>query len=187
MRLRSIASLLATGALGVLFLTAPRAAAGTDDENPPKSPAAASGSAAQPGDPSATGTEPAEEPELPVVDLFDGLRSGELGLKAEGGTDGDVVLSVTNKSPRQLRVVLPPGLVASGASGQMGGMMGGMGGGMGGGIWAAWAAAWGRHGRRHGRHGRRHGRPRRHDGRPRRHDGRRHDAADDGHDDARPD
>ncbi len=91
---------------------------------------------------------------------------------------------VTNSTNRPLKVVLPPGLVASGATGPMMGLGGGMGGG-------AWAAAWVVHGRRHGRYGRRHGRHgrrhRRH-GWSRRHDGRRRrdDARVDGHDDPRP-
>ena len=63
-------------------------------------------------------------------------------MHAEGRGDGRMTVSVTNRTKRQLRVVLPPGLIAQGATGQfggmggmgggMGGMMGGMGGGMGG-------------------------------------------------------
>ena len=57
--------------------------------------------------------------------------------------DGRMTMTVTNRTRRQLRVVLPPGIIAQGATGQFGGMGGG-GGGMGGGMgWAvAWAAAW---------------------------------------------
>jgi hypothetical protein len=63
----------------------------------------------------------------PALSLFDGLRSGVLQVSAKG-TGGDrMTLSVTNRSARPLRVVLPPGLLASGAAGQFGG--GGFGGG----------------------------------------------------------
>ena len=72
------------------------------------------------------------------VSLLDGLRSGTIEAKAVGTGDGRMNLTIRNKSGRRLRVVLPPGLIASGASGQFGGMGGGMGGmgggGMGGGM-----------------------------------------------------
>ncbi len=65
-----------------------------------------------------------------------------MSVETEGRGDGRMTISVTNRTKRQLRVVLPPGLIAQGATGQfggmggmgggMGGMMGGMGGGMGG-------------------------------------------------------
>ena len=75
---------------------------------------------------------------------------GDISVKAEGSGDGRMTLSLTNRTKRHLRVVLPPGLIASGVTGQFGGMggggmggggmggmggggMGGMGGGMGGG------------------------------------------------------
>ena len=67
--------------------------------------------------------------ELAPLDLLEGLRTGVVSVDAEGTGDGRMTLSVTNRSDRQLRVVLPPGLIASGATGQFGGMGGGMGGG----------------------------------------------------------
>ena len=83
----------------------------------------------------------AGEPEqLPTISVLDGLRTGQIAAKAEGAGDGRITLSLTNRSKRKLRVVLPPGLIASGAAGQFGGMgmgmggMGGMGGGMMGGM-----------------------------------------------------
>jgi hypothetical protein len=82
---------------------------------------------------------------IPVVSLFDGVRTGELAVKAEGRGDGQMTLSITNHSNRRLRVVLPSSLIASSATAQFGGGgfggfggggfgggMGGMGGGMGG-------------------------------------------------------
>jgi hypothetical protein len=67
-----------------------------------------------------------------AVNLFDGLRDGRLAAIAEGRGDGRMTLSITNQSSTRLRVVLPPGLVASGASGQFGGGgIGGPGGGFG--------------------------------------------------------
>ena len=81
--------------------------------------------------------------DIPEVSLLDAVRAGDVAVEAEGIGDGRMMISVTNNSSRRLNVVLPPGLIASGASGQMGGMggmgggmmgggMGGMGGGMGG-------------------------------------------------------
>ena len=78
--------------------------------------------------------EPAE------ISLLDAARSGAAMVEAEGLGDGRINIAVTNSTNRPLKVVLPPGLVASGATGQMmgmggmGGGMGGMGGGMGGGM-----------------------------------------------------
>ncbi len=68
----------------------------------------------------------------PSIDLFEGIRSGALSVSAQGSGDGRMVLSVKNKSSKALRVILPPGLIASGASGQFGG--GGFGGAGGGGL-----------------------------------------------------
>ena len=62
------------------------------------------------------------------------MRQGLVAAQAKGIGDGRVTVSVTNRTNRPLRVVLPPGIVAQSATGQMGGMMGGMGGGMGGGM-----------------------------------------------------
>ena len=83
-------------------------------------------------------------------------------------------MSLSNRTHAKLRVVLPPGLIVSGATGQFGGGMGGMGGGMGGmgggmmggmgGMGGGMMGGMGWHGRRngwngwrHGRHGRRYG------------------------------
>ena len=68
----------------------------------------------------------------PAIDLLDALHDGLVSVRAEGIGDGRLTMSLTNRTRRRLRVVLPPGIVAQGATGQMGGMMGGMGGGMGG-------------------------------------------------------
>ena len=80
----------------------------------------------------------------PAVDLVAGTRDGTLASGARGMADGRVLIRVTNKTKRPLDVVLPPGLVAAGATGQFGagggggfggggGLGGGGGGGMGGG------------------------------------------------------
>ena len=88
---------------------------------------------------SITSTARAEEPasskpkgDLPSVSLYDAVKSGDIAVEAKGAGDGGMTVTLKNKTRRKLRVVLPPGLVASGASGQFGGMGGG-GGGMGGG------------------------------------------------------
>jgi hypothetical protein len=84
--------------------------------------------------PSAAASENAKEQtskgdvDLPGIDLLDAMKKGLVGVQAEGTGDGRMTLSVTNRTNRPLRVVLPPGIVAQGATGQMGGMGGGMGG-----------------------------------------------------------
>ena len=65
--------------------------------------------------------------EAPAISLFDGIRSRVLQVSAEGTGGDQMNLSVTNRSTERLRVVLPAGLLASGATGQFGG--GGFGGG----------------------------------------------------------
>ena len=111
------------------------------------------------------------------MSLLDAMRKGVVSVKAEGIGDGRMTLSVTNRSKRKLRVVLPPGIIAQSATGQFGGMggmgggmggmgggMGGMGGGMGGmgggmGGMGGGMGGMGRHGwHGHGWHGWRHGR-----------------------------
>ena len=79
---------------------------------------------------------PSDEEKVPVgpaiFSLTDGQRSGQLTVSAKGTGDGRMAVSVANKTQRPLKVVLPPGLVAVGATGQFGGA-GGFGGGGGGG------------------------------------------------------
>src|SRR5262245_14144556 len=78
------------------------------------------------------------EADVPKDDLFDALQKGQVPVAADGGGDGRMILSLPDHSERQVGVVIPPGLIATGATGQaggvggMGGGMGGMGGGMGG-------------------------------------------------------
>src|SRR5262245_56886286 len=71
------------------------------------------------------------EQDPPEVNLLEAMRQGEISVQAEGMDDGRMKMSLTNRTRRPLRVVLPPGVIAQGATGQFGGM-GGMGGGMGG-------------------------------------------------------
>jgi hypothetical protein len=71
---------------------------------------------------------------IPEVNLLDAIRDRMVSVKAEGIGDGRMTLSVTNRSGKKLRVVLPPGIIAQGATGQFGGMGGMGGGGMGGGM-----------------------------------------------------
>ena len=87
----------------------------------------------------ASSTKDEEDRDVPELNLLDAMKKGAVSVKAEGNGDGRMIVSVTNRTNRPLRVVLPPGIVAQGATGQMGGMggmggggMGGMGGGMGG-------------------------------------------------------
>ena len=93
--------------------------------------------------------------DLPELNLLDAARDGLVAIEAEGKGDGRMTMTITNRTRRPLRVVLPPGLIAQGATGQFGGMGGGgMGssGGIdnsGGGIrtadpaaWVEWAVEW---------------------------------------------
>ena len=106
---------------------------------------------------------PKNDQHAPEINLLNtGIRDGLVSVEAAGRDDGRMTMSITNNTRRQLRVVLPPGIIAQGATGQFGGM-GGMGGGMGGGGMGGGMGRGGI-GRRYGRrHGRRHGwRPGRH-------------------------
>lgn len=69
----------------------------------------------------------ADEPSEPLpgaerigetVDLLEAQRSGDLDVEARGAGDDRVTIKMTNRSPRRLHVVIPPGLVASAGSGQ---------------------------------------------------------------------
>ena len=73
-----------------------------------------------------------DDADPPTIDVLKGLQTGQLSVTAEGTGDGRMTMSLTNRTRSKLRVVLPPGLIVSGATGQFGGGMGGMGGGMGG-------------------------------------------------------
>ncbi|MDR3620051.1 MAG: hypothetical protein P4L85_11930, partial [Paludisphaera borealis] len=107
-------------AVAVLLGVAPLTVAAADDSAPKAKPASA--------------TQPSPEvDDVPTYNLLDAMRDGLVNVEAQGRGDGRMTVSVTNTSKRKLRVVLPPGLVAQGATGQMGGMGGMGGGGMGGG------------------------------------------------------
>src|SRR5271157_3484661 len=80
----------------------------------------------------ATAKQPASDDDnIPTYNLLEAMNQGLVGVEASGRGDGRMTVSVTNNTKKQLRVVLPPGIIAQGATGQFGGM-GGMGGGMGG-------------------------------------------------------
>jgi hypothetical protein len=118
--------------VGSLLVSLPltrAAAAGSDDE-----PQASPDQSQQQIAPSASEVQNSQakgDQNVPEMNLLDAMRDGLVSVKAEGIGDGRMTLSVTNKTKKQLRVVLPPGIIAQGATGQFGGM-GGMGGGMGG-------------------------------------------------------
>jgi hypothetical protein len=71
--------------------------------------------------------------ETPALNLLDAMRDRLVSVQAEGMGDGRMTMAVTNRTKRHLRVVLPIGTIAQGATGQFGGL-GGLGGGFGGGI-----------------------------------------------------
>ena len=125
---------------GSLLLLLPLASSGSDDADQ-KQPKAGrtqvkKSTVAPKADKSAVKADkPAskDDAQVPEMNLLDAMRDGLVGVKAEGTGDGRMTLSLTNKSKRQLRIVLPPGIIAQGATGQFGGMGGMGGGGMGGG------------------------------------------------------
>jgi hypothetical protein len=119
---------------GSLLVMLPLTATASDDSKdqapPQTNPAQAPGSPA--ADRAKDGKLQAkDDKKVPEMNLLDAMRAGLVSAKAEGIGDGRMTLSVTNRSKHQLRVVLPPGIIAQSATGQFGGM-GGMGGGMGG-------------------------------------------------------
>jgi hypothetical protein len=79
----------------------------------------------------AAGDDAVPEGKILELSLLDAQREGLVSVHAEGRGDGRMTVSVTNRTKRQLRVVLPAGIIAQGATGRFGGM-GGMGDGMGG-------------------------------------------------------
>ena len=88
----------------------------------------------------AAGSSMADEPSEPLpgansaietVKVLDAEKAGTLGVEVRGAGQESVRVLLKNQSSRKLRVILPPGLVASNAVGQPGG--GGGGGGAGGG------------------------------------------------------
>ena len=107
-------------------LTTSRAFAGDSADKSAPSPPKAHAEQAK-----ATRAPGTAEQDSPEVNLLEAMHQGTVSVQAEGLGDGRMTMSLTNRTSRPLRVVLPPGVVAQGATGQFGGM-GGMGGGMGG-------------------------------------------------------
>src|SRR5262245_19640900 len=106
-----------------------------DDPKPESKPTGATTQTTTAPSPGATQTPQANASNQaslpPEINLLEGFRSGKLAVKAEGTGDGKMDVIVTNRTHQPLRVVLPPGLVAAGTTGQFGGL-GGLGGGAGG-------------------------------------------------------
>jgi len=108
-------------------------ASADDGKNPSQSPATKSPAKGTTSRAKAEKAQAKAEEDLPEINLLDAVRDGLVEVNAEGKGDGRMTMTVTNKTRRQLRVILPPGIIAQGATGQFGGMGGG-GGGMGGGM-----------------------------------------------------
>ncbi len=68
-----------------------------------------------------TPTPPAEIAASETVSVLDAVKSGDLTVEVRGAGQDRVKMSVKNTSARRLKVVIPPGLVASSAAGQAGG------------------------------------------------------------------
>ena len=61
---------------------------------------------------------PAADLEARTVGILQGRDAGDLAVQVRGQGSGNVKVSLRNSSTRRLQVVLPPGLVAAGATGQ---------------------------------------------------------------------
>ena len=142
---------------GSLLVLVPLAIAGADDsQTTPKAKVSASTSKAAKGRARSGKAEKNDDQNAPEINLLTAMRDGSVSVQAEGRGDGRMTLSVTNNTRRQLRVVLPPGIIAQGCHRPV--------------RWHGWHGRWhGRHGRwrhdgrRHGRwYGRRYGRHGRH-------------------------
>jgi len=103
-----LAALLAAGPVGIARADDDATPAGrrkmtTDSARDPQSikPDRAAESAS-PTDPKA-----ADEAQPTETDVLAGLKSGQLAAKAEGTGDGRITLSITNRTKKPLRVVLP--------------------------------------------------------------------------------
>lgn len=73
---------------------------------------------------------PAADSAIETIKVLDAEAAGKLAVDVRGSGQESVVVQLRNQSPQKLRVILPPGLVASAAVAQPGG--GGQGGGGGG-------------------------------------------------------
>src|ERR1017187_818149 len=52
-----------------------------------------------------------EDLNAPEINLLSAMRDGLVTVEAEGRGDGRMTMSVTNNTRRQLRVLLPPGII----------------------------------------------------------------------------
>jgi len=75
---------------------------------------------AEPGEPA-----PADDDAPAAVSVLDARKAGDLKVEARGAGQDRVKITLTNNSSKRLKVVLPPGLVASSVAGQRGGGGGG--------------------------------------------------------------
>jgi hypothetical protein len=76
--------------------------------------AAAAPAWAEPGEPTPTDDAAA----TPTVSILDARKAGDLKVEARGAGQDRVKLTLTNTTAKRLKVVLPPGLVASSAAAQ---------------------------------------------------------------------
>ncbi len=131
MRLRphSLAALAAGAVLGLLPLTL---ASANDSANTSDAKTSSTSSKAVKARTKVDKSQSKAEQDVPETNLLDAVRDGLVAVDADGRADGRMTMTITNKTRRQLRVVLPPGIIAQGATGQFGGLGGG-GGGLGGG------------------------------------------------------
>ena len=131
MRLRpqSLVALAAGVVLGLLPLTL---ASANDSANTSDAKTSSTSSKAVKARSKVNKSQSKVEQDVPETNLLDAVRDGLVAVDAEGRADGRMTMTITNQTRRQLRVVLPPGIIAQGATGQFGGIGGG-GGGLGGG------------------------------------------------------
>ena len=122
------------GAIGALFSLTTGMSRTSADE--PDRPARVVADKAPP----ATGFDGISTETIPEISLLEAKPQGLISIQALGRGDGRMTVSVTNRTKRKLRVVLPPGVIAQalpaefgclgglgGGTRSMGGAMGGMG------------------------------------------------------------
>ena len=123
-------TILITG--GILAFLPIHSASAQDSNSTNKVPASSIAKSAKAAPDAKANAESATE--IPEHNLLDAMQKGLVSVQAEGTGDGRITMAVTNRTSRRLRVIMPPGIVAQGATGQFGGMGGGMGGMGGGGM-----------------------------------------------------
>jgi len=107
--IRSFAAFATGSALLLLPLVAVAADDGPEGQSLPKTNGAQS---------KTSQSQSKAEPAVPEISLLDAAKQGLISVQAEGIGDGRMTVTLKNRTNKKLHVILPPGLVAQGATGQ---------------------------------------------------------------------